>query len=501
MSICAKLGREKSCLSECAYTGEERECPLYERPGELKVVYIPVGLIDHHPDNPRKSIRSVEELAASIRNEGIRQPLTIVQHIDGLSGRYTAVIGHRRLEAAKLVGLAEVPAIVAEMTRKEQLTAMMTENGQREDLTPVEQADGFQMILDLPGETVASVAETTGFSETTVRRRLKLRELDWEKLEEANRRGATLADYEKLNAIKSPERRNQVLEHIGTAEFARRLQAAQGEEATEAYLDEVAEKLEKLGCTRISQAEFEVRKGKLQRVKGFYVWDKGEKIEGFAEDAEEICYCYTRGSHSVDLYRDRVSETPKADTTTDKVEQLRKQAQEELETIQMELEDMNQEFRDLREEFVAEFDTFERNREEIIQFAVRGMLWSGGIDKEELAAWVGVDYDDETGMDQMAFDQVLRVCPEKVLLYVAYLKLEDGDRSYNNPRSWDDEMQSYVPVAKRDKQQDLLYDCLKLLGYQQSTDEQRASVGDLPQYGQAQRILADFKAEKKEVGA
>ena len=143
---------------------------------------IPVRKLWAHPDNPRKDVGDVTELAESIKVNGVLQNLTVVPLIGNISKTwdgesYRVIIGHRRLAAAKLAGLEELPCAVVEMTEREQLSTMLTENMQRSDLTVYEQAQGFQMMLDM-GDTVKDIAENYGFSTTTVRRRVKLLELD-----------------------------------------------------------------------------------------------------------------------------------------------------------------------------------------------------------------------------------------------------------------------------------------------------------------------------------
>lgn len=101
------------------------------------------------------------------------QNLTVVPEDD----HYLVVIGNRRMEAAKLAGLDTAPCAVVNMTPAEQLSTMMVENMQRSDLTIFEQAAGFQLMMDMGG-TVDPIAEKTGFSASTVRRRVKLMELD-----------------------------------------------------------------------------------------------------------------------------------------------------------------------------------------------------------------------------------------------------------------------------------------------------------------------------------
>ena len=125
------------------------------------ITNIEVTKLLQHPDNPRKNIGDVTELAESIKARGILQNLTVVPAENGM---YTVVIGHRRLAAAKQAGLTEVPCAVVDMDYKTQLSTMLLENMQRSDLTVYEQAQGMQMMFDL-GVPVAEIVEKTGFAE------------------------------------------------------------------------------------------------------------------------------------------------------------------------------------------------------------------------------------------------------------------------------------------------------------------------------------------------
>ena len=129
-----------------------------------------------NPNNPRKQVGDVDELASSIRSQGIKQPLLVTPtgetDIFGHK-QYRVVIGHRRLAAARQSGLSTVPAIVEEMDARREREIMLVENTQRSDLTPVEEADGYQGLLDL-GMQVKEMAEKTGRSDRFVRRRLKI---------------------------------------------------------------------------------------------------------------------------------------------------------------------------------------------------------------------------------------------------------------------------------------------------------------------------------------
>lgn len=195
---------------------------------------IPTKRIRPHPENPRRDLGDLTELADSIRENGVLQNLTVVPIKGELTGQniegcYRCVVGHRRLAAAMMAGLDVVPCIVSDMTENQQRITMFTENMQRTDLTIWEQAYGLQTMIDL-GETVASLAQKTGISESTVRRRVRLTELDKDAFEKAEQRGATLKDYAELEKIESLELKNKVLATIGTKNFDYTLRNALADE-------------------------------------------------------------------------------------------------------------------------------------------------------------------------------------------------------------------------------------------------------------------------------
>lgn len=182
----------------------------------MKLKNIEIRKIHSHPDNPRKNLGDINELAESIKANGVMQNLTVVEREDG---EYTAVIGHRRLAAALKAGLDTVPCAVVKMSEKEQQTTMLCENMQRSDLTVYEQAQGFQMMLDL-GSTEDEIAEKTGFSKQTVKHRINLAKLDQKLLKEKNADEnfqMTLKDMYELEKIDDVEARNHVLSTSGNS--------------------------------------------------------------------------------------------------------------------------------------------------------------------------------------------------------------------------------------------------------------------------------------------
>lgn len=138
----------------------------YHQSNQIKLIN--PSLIDPHPDNPRKNIGDVTDLAASIKTNGLLTPLSVVPN----GSRYRVIAGHRRLMACKQAGTGAVPCFVLQLDPLQQLEAMITENCQREQLTVLEEADAIQGMLDL-GATTANVAHRLGRSADYVRDRAK----------------------------------------------------------------------------------------------------------------------------------------------------------------------------------------------------------------------------------------------------------------------------------------------------------------------------------------
>ncbi|OAH54262.1 chromosome partitioning protein ParB [Domibacillus aminovorans] len=115
-----------------------------------------------NPHQPRKFFNeeAIEELKQSIQSHGIMQPIVLRKSIKG----YEIVAGERRYRAAKAAGLAEVPAIVKELTEEQMMELALIENLQREDLTVMEEAAAYQMIIDKLNFTQAELAARIGKS-------------------------------------------------------------------------------------------------------------------------------------------------------------------------------------------------------------------------------------------------------------------------------------------------------------------------------------------------
>ena len=134
---------------------------------------LPISEVQPGLKQPRKRFdeESLADLADSIRTHGIIQPLT-VRRLS--SGYYQIIAGERRWRAAKLAGLSEVPAVIIEADDRTVMELALIENLQREDLNPIEEASGFQVLLEEYGLTQEEVAQRVGKSRPAVTNALRL---------------------------------------------------------------------------------------------------------------------------------------------------------------------------------------------------------------------------------------------------------------------------------------------------------------------------------------
>jgi ParB family chromosome partitioning protein len=202
---------------------------------EIKLIN--TSLIDPHPDNPRKNIGDVTDLADSIRANGLLTPLSVVPN----GSRYRVIAGHRRLAACKQAGTGSVPCFVLQLDPLQQLEAMITENCQREQLTVLEEADAIQGMLDL-GATTANVAHRLGRSADYVRDRAKAASID-------NEVRATRDDFSQLTigqlvAIARydgrPDLQKRLAQAAGTSNFDYTLSRIERDDRDRQWIESVA---------------------------------------------------------------------------------------------------------------------------------------------------------------------------------------------------------------------------------------------------------------------
>ena len=136
-------------------------------------VLLPISQVEPGLKQPRKRFdeSALNDLADSIRIHGLIQPLTVRRLA---SGYYQIIAGERRWRASKLAGLSEIPAVVVEADDRKVMELGLIENLQREDLNPVEEANGFQVLMDEYGHTPEEGAQRVGKSRSAVANALRL---------------------------------------------------------------------------------------------------------------------------------------------------------------------------------------------------------------------------------------------------------------------------------------------------------------------------------------
>ena len=137
-----------------------------------RVVFVPARAIRPNPAQPRKIFReeALRELAESIRNHGILQPLSVRR----VGTAYELIAGERRLRAAQMAGLTEIPCIIMNMDERESGMAAMIENLQRQDLDFIEEALGIQTLMDKWNLSQEQAAKFLGKSQSAVANKLRI---------------------------------------------------------------------------------------------------------------------------------------------------------------------------------------------------------------------------------------------------------------------------------------------------------------------------------------
>ena len=195
-----------------------------------RITYLAVDLIEVNPRQPREdfSPESLQELADSIKKCGILQPLIVAKTTVG----YELIAGERRLRAAKLIGLKQVPVIIRSADQEEKLILALIENIQREDLNPLEEAKAYRQLLDEFHLTQDELARSLGKGRSSITNMLRLLNLPSE-TKEALRTGKISVGQAKILAGLEPHRQGEALTQMDlhttvteTAKAVRHLRSA-----------------------------------------------------------------------------------------------------------------------------------------------------------------------------------------------------------------------------------------------------------------------------------
>lgn len=447
--------------------------------------YIPIDELYPHPDNPRKDLGDLTELVESIKENGVLQNLLIVpghkqtheewkelaeqyeadpseelrhrmNNTDRKDG-YTVIIGHRRLAAAKEAGLTELPCVIAELDTATQISMMLLENMQRTDLSVYEQAQGIQMLLDL-GDSVHDIAKKTGLSDTTIRRRTKLLDLDAEKFKKSAERGATLADYVKLEQIEDINLRNEVLEYLGTNDFTWKLNNAISTEKTKKRKARWMEIFESFASKVKNKSDY--------KTVGYchYMGNDPETSFTTPKDAHEVAYFYyVENNNYIYLLKE------KEDEASDPEAEKKATAEEARIKRKVKLDELNATALKTRRVFVQNYTGKKEDLPELLKFltcATVGCYTT--IDKNELADLLCIEV--ENGVNLCDTPKYVELCeshPYAVLLTMLFAKF-DGNTT--KPYNFDGEY-------KKNDNLERWYSLLEKLGYPISTEEHQLLDG------------------------
>lgn len=177
-----------------------------------RVVFLPPRVIRPNPAQPRRifEAESLQELSASIRLHGVLQPLTVRR----VSGFYELVAGERRLRAAKLAGLEEVPCLLVVMDEGQSRLTALIENLQRRDLDFIEEAQGIRCLMEHYGLSQEQVALQLGKSQSAVANKLRLLKHSGAVLDRLRELGLTERHGRALLKLTREEEKLAALEEI-----------------------------------------------------------------------------------------------------------------------------------------------------------------------------------------------------------------------------------------------------------------------------------------------
>ncbi len=166
------LGRGFSSLIPTDLVDEEFDITAESDKEVSKLLEIKVSEVTRDENQPRQTFteESLAELAASIKQHGVLQPLVVIEE----DGKYVIVAGERRWRAAKMAGLETVPAIVRTIDSQNRLELSIIENAQREDLNPIELATAYAKLKSQFNLSVKEIAERVGKSESSVMNTMRL---------------------------------------------------------------------------------------------------------------------------------------------------------------------------------------------------------------------------------------------------------------------------------------------------------------------------------------
>lgn len=456
-----------------------------ENKHEEEVVLIDLKKIHEHPLNPRSNLGSsdLNDLAESIKAQGVLQPLTVVPAADKGEGEYYVVMGHRRRAAASKAKLKQVPCVIRAMTEQEIIHAMLGENIVRRGLNPKEEAFGFQTALNL-GLSEEEVAAQSGFSTRTIQKRCKLTRLDESEFKRAAEKGVPLGTFEKIAELEDPELREKALQAAGTSEFDYTFERAKR--------DDKAKKFAAAALPVLSSFAKEVEdKGDLINVR----WLSAEDAAKFTppadaadptlpEDAElpegKVRYFFVKrkGYDDFNLYRERTAEDDAKDADAAEKQAENKQKEDEVNAL-------NDLLASLRGKFIGKVTETScvQHLSDVMKMLYARSESYASLQKRDLnpklKRFVKKGFEEAKALAETSPAKAL------FLLVCAEYERHPNNNYYGDGyvvRKYNCNLQDYEVVRDDCDKLDALYDLLEKFGYEKSKAEQQVIDGTHPIY-------------------
>jgi len=454
--------------------------------GKSAFIYLPVEKIKNHPDNPRDGLGDLTELADSIRENGVMQNLTVVP--DGEN--YLAVIGNRRLAAARLAGIETVPCVIREdMDYKTQIMTMLTENMQRKDLTLYAQAEQIQMAIDL-GEDVKSICRKTGLSETTIGKRQKLAKLEREGFKKAVENGATLMDLEKTAKIEDKKERKKILDAFGTNDFKWMMESELNRQASEKVMAEIINYIKKTE-TMIGEEDTE---GKIF-VDNIIGLNGKETVEERIEESKRhgkgpfyylICHDEERMTTWVKVFGE-------PDDGQEEKKNRKKREDEEREAHRRKLSELATTAAKLRKDFIVKTPEYDckHGMDKIMAGLAKGLdtMQSYYLGLYDLKPEKMQNVFDQWMPDQKGWTGAVDIYPCRSALIVVWIVMEDRAGSRGLESAFIDNKGNH----KENKEMMELYDWMESLGYEPAEEERSLIDGSCELYKEKE----DYEKQRK----
>lgn len=434
-----------------------------------ELTMLPVSAIYPHPDNPRKDVGDVTELADSIKKRGILQNLTVMpghwitleemaavvkayteDPTDELKELietkwsdegYTTLIGHRRTAAAKLAGISEAPCrIVYGLTKNEQISMMLEENMQRNDLTIYEQAESFQLMLDL-GETVETLSDKTGFSKSTIYHRLNIAKLDQGVLKEKEDDEAfqlTLKDMYELERVEDVDERNKILSQASSSENLKyRIEQNIRDKQREKKGEELVALLKEKG---VQQSEIDMRgyTPGYENVDSISLWNTEDAVlPELPEDTSDLVFYHCPGSYIA--IKRKIEEPEEDDSSNKKSSELASRIRDSTSRLNSIEKNFDEHFGEFVDMTVHGKITVKDDLQVINSLIVIGMqMGFCSFSFRSLCECIDEHYQDYDGEDKKKVERMAQNLPVTVYILCAlHNNLTYGRNIYN---SWNNEL-------------------------------------------------------------